>query len=174
MQMVAWLKGATRDPRQTQIDGWIGYVGNHFPTRWVGMGVTAHRLLLPDAWRGVPRSGALPTFYLVSPPQLPIRGLTVRVLNQRSQQVYIEQWRGLLNRCPARALCPAPNTDPRFFARFTAVLCTHAQNGLPVSLVTVAQAPGRDRGHFVWGHTEVVSQATFDYGGSFAIGFVKG
>lgn len=174
MQMLAWLKGASRDPRETQIGGRIGYIRNLIPTRWVGMGVTTHRLLLPDAWHDVPRVGTPPTFYLVRPPQPAVRDLTVRVVNQQHQRVYVEHWGGLLDRCPAGAQCPAPNTDPRFFARFTAVLRTDTQSGLPVSLVTLAQPRGRARGQFLWGHAEVVSQTTFDYGGNFVIGFVKG
>jgi hypothetical protein len=182
MQFVAWLNTglagrvhATRDPRQTQIGDRLGYTTHKVATRWVGMGTTAHRMLLPDAWRGVSSGSQVPpTFYMLTPPRPPVRQLSVRVLNQGKQQIFIEHWLGLLYRCSAGAECPAINPNPRFFAPFTAALRVDRGTGLPVSLVTVAQPAGHDGGRIIWLRPEVVSQATFRYGGTFSISFVEG
>jgi len=166
---VAW------DPRQTQIGNRLGYVGQVMPAPWVGVGVTAHRMLLPDAWGDMSGSQlAAPTFYLVRPPQLPVRDLTLRTSTEGRQRTFVEQWRGLFYRCSFGASCPAPNTDPQLFARYTAVLRVDMTSGLPVSMSTVAQQRESDHGRFAYGGIQPVAQAVFHYRGDFSIGFVKG
>jgi hypothetical protein len=178
IQFVAWLNTglgkvvhASRDPRETQIANRLGYIGHIVFAPWIGIGVTAHRMLLPDAWRGV--TSLPPTFYMLSPPTPPVEDLTLRVLSEGEQQVFVEQWRGLLYRCSPGLPCPAPIPDPSHFAPFTAVLRVDRGTGLPVSLVTMVRAHWAGPGQVAGLRTEVVSQATFLYGGSFSIGFVK-
>ena len=190
MQTVVWVNTGlpgrprvTRSPRETQIGNRLGYVGHTMVAPWVGMGVTAHRLLLPDAWRGMARHGAsapafyvlqpAPTFYML-PPHPSVRDLTLRRVRDGRQEVFVERWRGLLANCPLTVSCPAPLTDPRFFARYTAVLRVDAKGGLPISVTTVAQVRSHARGQFRWGRVVPVAQSMFRYGGAFSIKFVTG
>jgi hypothetical protein len=164
-----------QDPRETQIGNRLGYIGHMVTAWWVGMGATTHRLLLPDAWGRVSAGQRRePTFYLVQPPDLPVRDLTIRAFAAGRQHGFVERWRGLLYYCPPGASCAAPNLDPRLFARYTAILRVDQSSGLPVSMTTVVQRRGRAGGRFVWGPVQPLAETTFHYGDHFSISFVKG
>jgi hypothetical protein len=174
MQFVAWLNRGTpqkpsalRDPRETEIGNRMGYTGHWWHTPWTGMGVTAERMLLPATWEGMGNdTPVLTTFYLISPPTPGVLDRTIRVRRRGTGLVYVEQWRGLWFWCPPGVSCPAPDTDPGHFARFTAVLDIDSHSGLPVSLLTVARVPRRSHGRVSWTQPLPVSQVMFTYGGT--------